>query len=135
MGNMMNDNNHSKIKVVVAEDEPALGRLITFKLQREAYEVKWANNGGAALDLVRQEKPDIVLLDVMMPVLDGYQVLKKLKEDDNLKDIPVIMLTSKGQERDVVKGIELGANDYIVKPFRPAELVARVKRLLALRVH
>ena len=131
----MGNNNHSKIKIVVAEDEPALGRLITFKLQRESYEVKWANNGGAALDLVRQEKPDIVLLDVMMPVLDGYQVLKKLKEDEDLKGIPVIMLTSKGQERDVVKGIELGANDYIVKPFRPAELVARVKRLLTLRVH
>ncbi|MFC1724079.1 response regulator transcription factor [candidate division KSB1 bacterium] len=117
-------------KIVLAEDEPQIARLIQFKLQKEGFEIIWKDNGADALDSVKEHKPDLVLLDVMMPVMDGYQVLKKIKEDENLKDTPVIMLTAKGQERDVVKGFDLGSEDYIVKPFRPAELVSRIKKIL-----
>jgi len=119
-----------KYKIILAEDEPQIARLIKFKLEREGYEVIWEKDGGAALESIKENTPDLVLLDIMMPVMDGYQVLKKIKEDENLKNIPVIMLTAKGQERDIVKGIEMGSEDYIVKPFRPAELVARIKKVL-----
>ena len=117
-------------KIVLAEDEPQIARLIKFKLEKEGFEIEWKDNGEDAFNAIKEMKPDLALLDVMMPVMDGYQVLKKVKEDDNLKHIPVIMLTAKGQERDVVKGFDLGSEDYIVKPFRPAELVARIKKIL-----
>ena len=117
-------------KIVLAEDEPQIARLIKFKLEKEGFEIEWKDNGEDAFNAIKEIKPDLALLDVMMPVMDGYQVLKKVKEDDNLKHIPVIMLTAKGQERDVVKGFDLGSEDYIVKPFRPAELVARIKKIL-----
>jgi len=83
-----------------------------------------------ALAAIRAEKSDLILLDIMMPVMDGYEVLRRVKEDENLKNIPVLMLTARTQERDVVKGIDLGAEDYITKPFHPAELLARIKRIL-----
>ena len=117
-------------KIVLAEDEPQIARLIKFKLEKEGFEIEWKDNGEDAFNAIKEIKPDLALLDVMMPVMDGYQVLKKVKENDNLKHIPVIMLTAKGQERDVVKGFDLGSEDYIVKPFRPAELVARIKKIL-----
>jgi len=117
-------------KIVLAEDEPQIARLTEFKLKKEGYEVTWKENGEEALEAIKAEKPDLVLLDVMMPVMGGYEVLRRLKEDENLKSIPVVMLTSRAQERDVVKGIDLGAEDYITKPFHPAELLARVKRIL-----
>lgn len=117
-------------KIVLAEDEPQIARLVEFKLKKEGYEVTWKENGEEALKAIKAEKPDLVILDVMMPVMDGYEVLRRLKEDENLKSIPVIMLTARAQERDVVKGIDLGAEDYITKPFHPAELLARVKRIL-----
>jgi len=87
-------------------------------------------NGEEALAAIKTEKPDLILLDVMMPVMNGYEVLRRVKEDENLKNIPVVMLTARAQEKDVVKGIDLGADDYIIKPFHPAELLARVKRIL-----
>jgi len=117
-------------KIVLAEDEPQIARLIEFKLKKEGYEVTWKENGEEALKAIKADKPDLILLDVMMPVMDGYEVLRRLKEDESLKNIPVIMLTARAQERDVVKGIDLGAEDYITKPFHPAELLARVKRIL-----
>jgi DNA-binding response OmpR family regulator len=119
-----------KHKIVLAEDEPHIAKLAQFKLEHDGYEVIWAPDGGAAFDSVKTHHPDIVLLDVMMPVMDGYQVLKKLKEDEELKNIPVIMLTAKGQERDVAIGKNLGAVDYIIKPFRPGDLVERVKNII-----
>ena len=118
-------------KIVLAEDEPQIARLIEFKLRKEGYQVTWKENGEEALEAIKAEKPDLVLLDVMMPVMDGYEVLRQIKEDENLKSIPVIMLTARAQERDVVKGIDLGAQDYITKPFHPAELLVQVKRILA----
>ena len=118
-------------KIVLAEDEPQIARLIEFKLKKEGYDVTWRENGEEALQAIKAEKPNLILLDVMMPVMDGYEVLRRLKEDENLKSIPVIMLTARAQEKDVVKGIDMGAEDYITKPFHPAELLARVKRILA----
>lgn len=119
-----------KHKIVLAEDEPQIARFTIFKLEKEGYEVIWEKDGGAAFESIKANNPDLVLLDIMMPVMDGYQVLKKMKEDENLKNIPVIMLSAKGQERDIIKGFDLGSEDYIVKPFRPAELVARIKKIL-----
>jgi len=117
-------------KIVLAEDEPQIARLIEFKLKKEGYEVTWKENGEEALKAIKADKPDLILLDIMMSVMDGYEVLRRVKEDENLKSIPVIMLTARAQERDVVKGIDMGAEDYITKPFHPAELLARVKRIL-----
>lgn len=118
-------------KIVLVEDESQIARLIEFKLRKEGYQVTWKENGEEALVAIKEEKPDLILLDVMMPVMDGYEVLRQIKEDENLKSIPVIMLTARAQERDVVKGIDLGAQDYITKPFHPAELLVQVKRILA----
>lgn len=117
-------------RIVLAEDDPQIARLTSFKLEKEGFEVIWEKDGGAAFESIKSNLPDLVLLDIMMPVMNGYQVLKKMKEDDDIKNIPVIMLTAKGQERDVVTGIEMGAEDYIVKPFRPAELIVRIRKIL-----
>jgi len=117
-------------KIVLAEDEPQIARLIEFKLKKEGYDVTWKENGDEALRAIKADKPDLILLDIMMPVMGGYEVLRRLKEDENLKSVPVIMLTARAQEKDVVKGIDMGAEDYITKPFQPAELLARVKRIL-----
>ncbi len=117
-------------KIVLAEDEPQIARLVEFKLKKEGYQVVWKENGEEALEAIKADRPDLILLDVMMPVMDGYEVLRQIKEDENLRNIPVIMLTARAQERDVVKGIDSGVEDYITKPFHPAELVARVKRIL-----
>lgn len=116
-------------KIVVAEDDRAIARLIKFKLERAGYHVDVAEDGGKAVEVINNNHPDLVLLDVMMPVLDGYQVLRKIKENPKLREIPVVMLTARGQEKDIVKGLEMGSLDYIVKPFRPAELLARVNRI------
>jgi len=117
-------------KIVLAEDEPQIARLVEFKLKKEGYQVVWKENGKEALEAIKADRPDLILLDVMMPVMDGYEVLRQIKEDENLRNIPVIMLTARAQERDVVKGIDSGVEDYITKPFHPAELLARVKRIL-----
>jgi DNA-binding response OmpR family regulator len=119
-----------KYKIVFAEDEPQIARLTIFKLELEGYEVIWEKDGGAAYESIKANNPDLVILDIMMPVMDGYQVLKKMKEDENLKNIPVVMLTVRGQEQDIIRGFDLGSADYIVKPFRPAVLAARIKKIL-----
>ena len=116
-----------KIKILLAEDEPHIARLVTFKLERVGYDVRWAKDGGEALEMFQNFIPNLVLLDVMMPIMDGFEVLKKIREDDRLSDIPVIMLSAKGQTSDVEKGFDLGSDDYIVKPFQPDELVARIR--------
>lgn len=115
------------MKILIAEDDPQVARLLRFKLEKEGFSVSWAEDGEKALELVLGEEWDVMLLDIMMPVFDGFQVLKKLREKKPA--LPVIILSAKGQEKDVLYGLELGANDYISKPFRPAEVVARIKRL------
>ena len=120
-------------RILVADDDPLSIKLLNFRLRSVGHEVILAVNGGEALEITTREKPDLVLLDIMMPVMNGFQVLRKLKSQEETKDIPVIMLTSKVQEKDVVFGLEGGAEDYITKPFSFAELNARVNHVLASR--
>jgi len=117
--------------VVIAEDEPQIANLVRFKLEKSGYEVLWGENGKEALELVRQNLPDLVILDVMMPIMDGFEVLRLMKEGVETADIPVIMLTARGMEADVLKGFDSGAVDYCTKPFSVSELAARVKSALA----
>jgi DNA-binding response OmpR family regulator len=106
-------------KVLVADDEPHLLRLVKFRLEREGYDVITAGDGEAALELARREHPDLCVLDVMMPKRSGFEVLRALREDEAHRDIKVIMLTARAQDRDVDAGFSLGADDYITKPFSP----------------
>ena len=119
----------SERKVAIVDDEPEMIALLKIELEAEGHNVLTAAEGQKGLDLVRREIPDIVLLDIMMPGMDGYEVLEKLKKDEKTKKIPVFMLTAKGlpQERD--KGLALGADDYIAKPFDAAQLLAKMDRL------
>ena len=118
-------------RILVAEDEPYILNMLEFKLKSLGHEVIGAEDGGEALEIASKEKPDLVLLDIMMPVMDGFQVLRKLKSQEETKDIPVIMLTAKVQEKDIVTGLEAGAADYVTKPFSFAELIARINRALS----
>ena len=120
-------------RILIAEDEANIFKLVSFRLKHLGHEVIWAQNGSQALEAAREQSPDLIPLDVMMPIYDGFQVLKKLKADADTQPIPVIMLTARGHEKDVVTGIEGGADDYIVKPFSFPELIARVNAVLARR--
>ncbi|MCB0422967.1 MAG: response regulator [Bdellovibrionales bacterium] len=119
-----------KVKIVVAEDELDIRELIHFNLFKENYEVKLAGNGNEALQLIRETKPDLALLDIMMPGKDGVEVCRQVRSDDLLGKTRIIMLTAKGTEADIVRGLESGADDYITKPFSPKILSARVKAVL-----
>ena len=117
-------------KIVVIEDVSDILEVIQYNLVREGYTVLASEDGQEGLELIRKESPDIVLLDLMLPGLDGLEVCRRLKTDPVTKSIPVIMVTAKGEESDVVLGLGLGADDYVTKPFSPKELVARVKAVL-----
>lgn len=117
--------------VVIAEDDPQIANLIKFKLEKSGYEVMHGENGRAALQLINEHQPDIVILDVMMPIMDGFEVLRLMKEGEGTSRIPVIMLTARSMEADVLRGFDEGAVDYITKPFSVAELTARVRNVLA----
>jgi two-component system, OmpR family, phosphate regulon response regulator PhoB len=116
--------------ILLAEDEPQTAQLIAFKLKQAGFAVAHAPDGEQALALVASSQPVLILLDGLMPVMDGFEVLRRLKEDPRTRAIPVIMLTARARDKDVVTGLELGAADYIVKPFSPSELVARVRKVL-----
>ena len=120
----------SSKKILVADDEPNLVRSLTFILQREGYDATAASNGEEALDKIRQSKPDLVFLDVMMPKKNGYEVCREIKQTPDLRDIYVIMLTAKGQDVDREQGVGAGADEFITKPFGLLEIVARVKKVL-----
>jgi DNA-binding response OmpR family regulator len=118
--------------VLVIEDDPTISSLIEFRLKRDGYVIAKAADGHAAMvafavDIV----PDLVVMDVMMPFHDGYELLTNLRSRALWRHVPVIMLTSMSREEDILKGLQMGATDYVIKPFRPAELSARVKSLLA----
>lgn len=117
-------------KILIAEDSSTIRAIVEHKLSRNGFEVIEAKDGEEAWRKIRETKPDLILLDVIMPAMDGFQVLNKIKQEEDLRDIPIIFLTSKGMEADMVKGFELGAVDYIVKPFSPDVLLARVSSLL-----
>jgi DNA-binding response OmpR family regulator len=118
-------------RILVADDDPLLVELIEFKLTSRGYDVLTASDGEAALASSIAQHPDLIVLDAMMPVLDGYEVLRRLSEDGRTRSIPVIMLTARRKESDILSGLALGARDYLVKPFIPEELMARIGKLLA----
>ena len=117
-------------KVLIAEDEADIRRLISFNLERESYDTLLAGDGEEAVLMAYKNIPDLIILDLMLPRMDGFSVFKELRLDSRTKDIPVIMLTAKAQLDDVIAGLEMGADDYLTKPFSPKELVLRVKALL-----
>lgn len=117
------------LKVLVCDDERHIVRLIQVNLERQGYTVVTAYDGKEGLEKIRSEKPDLVVLDVMMPYMDGFEVLKNLRKEPETESIPVIMLTAKAQDKDVFEGYHYGADMYLTKPFNPIELVTFVKRI------
>lgn len=120
----------TKDTILVVEDEEDIRHLLVFHLEREGYAILEAGDGGTGLALARAHEPALVLLDVMLPVMDGFAVCKELEHDPQTASIPVIMLTARGEEVDRVLGLELGADDYVVKPFSARELLLRIRAIL-----
>ncbi|HVN72469.1 MAG TPA: response regulator transcription factor [Desulfomonilia bacterium] len=116
--------------IVVVDDEPDIIQLVSIHLKKEGYTVDGFLNGSSLLKFLSTATPDLVILDLMLPDLDGFDVCRMMKSDPKYSSIPIIMLTAKGQEIDKVEGLELGADDYVTKPFSPKELLARVKAVL-----
>jgi len=119
-----------KIRVLIVDDEPDIVELLKYNLQSEGYDCITAPNGEKALELVEKHKPDLILLDVMMPKMDGMEVCRKIKENPKLSDIFIIFLTARGEEYSEIAGFEMGADDYITKPIKPRLLMSRVKAVL-----
>ncbi|TAM42261.1 response regulator transcription factor [bacterium] len=117
-------------KILIVEDEKDIIKMLEYNLKKEGFKVIAARDGEDALDLAVREYPDLILLDLMLPGMDGLEVCKSLKKEAKTASIPIIMLTAKSQESDKVVGLELGADDYITKPFSPRELIARIKAVL-----
>jgi DNA-binding response OmpR family regulator len=122
-------------KILVVDDEEDILELVRYNLSKERYRVSSALSGEIALQKAREERPDLILLDLMLPGLDGLTVCRELKRDPLTSSTPIVMLTAKGEEADIVVGLELGADDYIVKPFSPRVLQARIKAVLRRREH
>ncbi len=120
----------SRPNVLLIDDDPRLGELLTSYLGQSGFDVTVARDGVQGLDRIRRARPDVVLLDVMMPGIDGLEVCRRIRADAALRALPVLMLTARGDETDRVVGLELGADDYLSKPFGPRELLARVRALL-----
>ncbi len=114
-------------RILVVDDEKNILELVRFNLEREGYEVLTATDGAHGLDLARRESPDLIVLDVMLPGMNGLEVCRELQLDPTTRNIPIIMLSARAEEMDRVLGLEMGADDYVVKPFSPRELVARIK--------
>ena len=119
--------------VLIADDDEDILELVSFRLERAGYEVVTARDGAAALAAAQERLPDLAVLDVMIPGLNGYEVTQRLRADDATRDIPVILLTARVQEADVNRGFDAGADDYLRKPFSPQELRARVQAIMARR--
>ena len=118
------------MKILIAEDEKDIRRLVVFTLERAGYEVLEAGDGREAVRLATENQPNLILLDVMMPFMNGYEVCRKLREMPAMKDTPIVLLSAKAQNYEIGEGLQAGANDYLIKPFIPRELAAKVKKML-----
>lgn len=120
----------NKQRILIVEDEADIRELLAFNLQREGYAALETGNGRDGLDMARAQRPDLILLDVMLPGMDGFSVCRELERDPVTARIPVIMLTARGEEVDRIVGLELGADDYVIKPFSVRELILRIRAIL-----
>jgi len=120
----------SKGKVLIVEDDRDIAEMVEYNLKEEGYETVSAFNGEEGVKLAKKESPDLIILDIMLPIIDGFEVCRVLKKEQITAEIPVIILSAKSQETDKIVGLELGADDYITKPFSPRELIARIRAIL-----
>ncbi|HRQ71273.1 MAG TPA: response regulator transcription factor [bacterium] len=120
----------SRERILLVDDEEDILNLVKYNLERDGYKVETVTTGEAAVRAARENVPDLILLDLMLPGMDGFDVCRILKNDKNVMKTPIVMLTAKGEDSDIVAGLELGADDYITKPFSPRVLIARVKAVL-----
>ena len=119
-----------KKKILIVDDEKDLTKLLDYNLKQEGFDTFISHEGKTALETVRKKKPDLVILDIMLPDLSGTEICKIIRSDEVTRDLPIIMLSAKGEEIDRILGLELGADDYVTKPFSPRELILRIKKLL-----
>jgi DNA-binding response OmpR family regulator len=119
-----------RTKILVVDDEEYIQHILNFSFGAEGYDVVTASDGEEGVSKARNEKPDVIVMDIMMPRMDGYEACKKIKADPQTKDIPVILLTAKGRDSDRKLGSEVGADDYVVKPFSPGRLIERVEGVM-----
>lgn len=119
-----------KTHILVIEDEAALVELVRYNLEKEGFRVTAANDGEEGLALLNEGKPDLLVLDWMLPHVSGIEICRQIRRKTELRDLPVIMLTARGEEADRIRGLEVGADDYVIKPFSPSELVARIRAVL-----
>ncbi|MBN2184791.1 MAG: response regulator [Candidatus Krumholzibacteriota bacterium] len=120
----------SKGKILVVDDEINITQILEFSIGSEGYQVITASNGEEAVDVAKREQPNLIILDIMMPKIDGYEACRIIKANPLTKNIPVILLTAKGRDIDKRLGYEVGATDYIMKPFSPTQLIERIQELL-----
>jgi CheY-like chemotaxis protein len=121
----------SMAKILIAEDEPDIRELVAFMLRFAGYEVMASSNGEEAVQSATRERPDLILMDVRMPKMTGYEACRIMKASPDLRDVPVVFLSAKGQESEIQSGLEAGAEEYLLKPFSPDELTNRVRTILA----
>jgi two-component system alkaline phosphatase synthesis response regulator PhoP len=126
----MKNNEASMAKILIAEDERDIRDLVAFTLRFAGHEVFAASNGEEAVDMAPKVNPDLILMDVRMPRMTGYEACKLMKANPDLKDIPIVFLSAKGQETEIQQGLEVGAEEYLLKPFAPDQLTARIKTIL-----
>ena len=119
-----------KPRVVLIEDEKDIVELVSYNFRKEGFEIRSFLRGSEGLEEIRHSPPDLILLDVMLPDLDGFEICRRLRADERLKQVPVIFLTARGEEIDRIVGLEIGGDDYVVKPFSPRELVARARAVI-----
>jgi two-component system phosphate regulon response regulator PhoB len=121
------------MKILVVEDEPAMVELLRYNLESEGFDVASAHDGDEAMLAIEEEQPDMLLLDWMLPKVSGIEICRRLRRDQKHGNLPVIMITARGEEADRVRGLDVGADDYVAKPFSPAELMARIRAVLRRR--
>jgi two-component system phosphate regulon response regulator PhoB len=119
-----------KPRILIVEDESALVEILRYNLEKEGFDVAAATDGEEAITAIEEQRPDLVILDWMLPLVSGLEICRQLRRKGETRDLPIIMLTARGEETDRVRGLEVGADDYVAKPFSPSELIARVRAVL-----